>query len=76
MSPQEIVQELHHLLMDHETTCHRTCFSLQLNGVKLDNFSELKSVQELTNGCEIKVVEGIHAMVVRDLLLPLSILIY
>ncbi|XP_039267294.2 clustered mitochondria protein homolog [Styela clava] len=76
VSPQEIVQELHHLLIDHETTCQRTCFSLRLNGVKMDNFSELKSIPDLESGCEIKVVEEpyslrevkVHLRHVRELL--------
>ena len=41
----ELVQEIHQLLMDREDTCHRTCFSLQLNGNSLDNFAELKTVE-------------------------------
>ena len=41
----ELVQEIHQLLMDREETCHRTCFSLQLNGNTLDNFAELKSIE-------------------------------
>ncbi|PNI23458.1 CLUH isoform 13, partial [Pan troglodytes] len=28
VSPQEMVQEIHQVLMDREDTCHRTCFSL------------------------------------------------
>ena len=58
VSPQEMVQELHQLLMDREDTCHRTCFSLQFNGTTLDNFSELKTVEGIKEGAEIKVVEG------------------
>ena len=41
VSAMELVQEIHQLLMDREDTCQRTCFSLQLNGVTLDNFAEL-----------------------------------
>lgn len=51
----ELVQEIHQLLMDREDTCHRTCFSLQLNGVTLDNFSELKTIDGLKEGSIIKV---------------------
>ena len=54
----ELVQEIHQVLMDREETCHRTCFSLQLDGVTLDNFSELKSIENLKEGSVIKVVEG------------------
>ena len=55
VSSSEIVQELHQLLMEREDTCHRTCFSLQLDGNTLDNFAELKSVAGLKDGSVIKV---------------------
>jgi protein TIF31 len=72
----ELVQEIHQLLMDREDTCHRTCFSLQLNGVTLDNFAELKTIEGLKEGSVLKVVEEpytvrearIHVRHVRDLL--------
>ena len=76
----ELVQEIHHLLMDREDTCHRTCFSLQLNGVTLDNFAELKNIDGLADGSVIRVVEEpytvrearIHVRHVRDLLKSLD----
>lgn len=76
VSAMELVQEIHQLLMDREDTCHRTCFSLQLDGVTLDSFAELKSVEGLKDGSVIKVVEEpytmrearIHVRHVRDLL--------
>ena len=55
VSSMELVQEIHQLLMDREDTCHRTCFSLQLDGNTLDNFAELKSVEGLREGSVIKV---------------------
>lgn len=72
----ELVQEIHQLLMDREDTCHRTCFSLQLNGQVLDNFAELKSIEGLSEGILLKVVEEpytirearIHMRHIRDLL--------
>ena len=51
----ELVQEIHHLLMDREDTCSRTCFSLSLNGNTLDNFTELKSIEGFKEGAIIKV---------------------
>ena len=42
---------------DKEETCHRTCFSLQLDGQTLDAFSELKSVSGLKEGSVIKLVD-------------------
>ncbi|XP_055854274.1 protein clueless isoform X3 [Episyrphus balteatus] len=76
LSSMELVQEIHQLLMDREDTCHRTCFSLQLDGVTLDNFAELKNIEGLKHGSTVKVVEEpytmrearIHVRHVRDLL--------
>ncbi|KAM0726533.1 Clustered mitochondria protein-like protein [Formica fusca] len=76
VSSMELVQEIHQLLMDREDTCHRTCFSLQLDGNTLDNFAELKNIEGLKDGSIIKVVEEpytmrearIHVRHVRDLL--------
>ena len=45
--------------MDREDTCHRTCFSLQLDGQTLDNFMELKNIENLKEGSELHVNEGI-----------------
>ncbi|CAF3605331.1 unnamed protein product [Rotaria sp. Silwood1] len=57
VTSSELVQEIHQVLMDKEETCHRTCFSLQLDGIILDNFSELKNIDGLKEGSLIKVVE-------------------
>jgi protein TIF31 len=59
VTSMELVQEIHQMLMDKEETCHRTCFSLQLDGVTLDNFSELKTIEGLKEGSIIKLVDGI-----------------
>ncbi|KAJ8367901.1 hypothetical protein SKAU_G00079290 [Synaphobranchus kaupii] len=80
VSPQEMVQEIHQVLMDREDTCHRTCFSLQLDGNVLDNFAELKSIDGLQEGSLLKVVEEpytvrearIHVRHIRDLLKSLD----
>ncbi len=58
VTSMELVQEIHQMLMDKEETCHRTCFSLQLDGVTLDNFSELKTIEGLKEGSIIKLVDG------------------
>lgn len=76
VSSMELVHEIHQLLMDREDTCHRTCFSLQLDGVTLDNFAELKNIAGLTEGSVLNVVEEpytmrearIHVRHIRDLL--------
>ncbi|XP_074869438.1 clustered mitochondria protein homolog isoform X2 [Carettochelys insculpta] len=80
VSPQEMVQEIHQVLMDREDTCHRTCFSLQLDGNVLDNFAELKTIEGLQEGSVLKVVEEpytvrearIHVRHIRDLLKSLD----
>ncbi|GIY94979.1 clustered mitochondria protein homolog [Caerostris extrusa] len=80
VSSTELVQEIHQMLMDREETCHRTCFSLQLDGVTLDNFAELKTIDGLCEGSVIKVVEEpytvrearIHVRHIRDLLKSLD----
>lgn len=80
VSSTELVQEIHHLLMDREDTCHRTCFSLQFDSNTLDNFVEIKSIEGLKEGSVIKVVEErytvrearIHLRHVRDLIRSLD----
>ncbi|XP_028722544.1 clustered mitochondria protein homolog isoform X1 [Peromyscus leucopus] len=80
VSPQEMVQEIHQVLMDREDTCHRTCFSLHLDGNMLDHFSELRSVEGLQEGSVLRVVEEpytvrearIHVRHIRDLLKSLD----
>ena len=57
----ELVQEIYQILIDKEETCHRTCFSLQLDGTTLDNFAELKNVEGLKEGSVLKVVEGLQS---------------
>jgi protein TIF31 len=57
VTSMELVQELHLMIMDKEETCHRTCFSLQLDGTVLDNFSELKTIEGIKDGSVIKLVE-------------------
>uniref|UniRef100_T1ITX2 Clustered mitochondria protein homolog n=1 Tax=Strigamia maritima TaxID=126957 RepID=T1ITX2_STRMM len=81
VSAMELVQEIHQLLMDREDTCHRTCFSLQLEGNTLDHFVELKNIEGLKEGSVIRVVEEpynvrearIHIRHVRDLLKSLDL---
>lgn len=76
ISSMELVHEIHQLLMDREDTCHRSCFSLQLDGVTLDNFAEVKNVPDLQEGSVLKVVEEpytmrearIHVRHIRDLI--------
>ena len=59
VTSSELVQEIHQVLMDKEETCHRTCFSIQLDGIILDNFTELKNIEGLKDGSLLKVIEGL-----------------
>ncbi|XP_017559847.1 clustered mitochondria protein homolog isoform X1 [Pygocentrus nattereri] len=80
VSPLAMVQEIKQVLMDREETCHRTCFSLQLDGNTLDNFAHLRSVAGLQEGSLLRIVEDsytirevrIHLRHIRDLLKSLD----
>uniref|UniRef100_A0A3B3VVA0 Clustered mitochondria homolog n=1 Tax=Poecilia latipinna TaxID=48699 RepID=A0A3B3VVA0_9TELE len=64
VSGQMSVSELHQVLMDHELTCHHSCFSLQLGGAVLDSAAKLGSIQGIQEGALIRVVEDSY--LVRD----------
>uniref|UniRef100_A0A915BII9 Clustered mitochondria protein homolog n=3 Tax=Parascaris univalens TaxID=6257 RepID=A0A915BII9_PARUN len=82
VNSNEMVQELHQVLLERESTCHRTCFSLHLNGVALDHFTELKNIAGLREGSILKVVEEpyttrearIHVRHVREMIRSLDII--
>ncbi|VDL19190.1 unnamed protein product [Hymenolepis diminuta] len=57
VSPNEIVQEIHRAITEREDCCHRTCFYLTFNNEKLDLYTDLKSVEGLKKGSEIRLVE-------------------
>ncbi|GMR42853.1 hypothetical protein PMAYCL1PPCAC_13048 [Pristionchus mayeri] len=71
----EMLQEIHQVLLEREGTCHRTCYSLQLEGKPLDHFTEIRNVPGLKSGSTLVVVEEpytlrearIHVRHVRDL---------
>ncbi|KAF8359298.1 clu-1 [Pristionchus pacificus] len=71
----EMLQEIHQVLLEREGTCHRTCYSLQLEGKSLDHFTEIRNVPGLKSGSTLAVVEEpytlrearIHIRHVRDL---------
>ncbi|XP_062867426.1 clustered mitochondria protein homolog [Trichomycterus rosablanca] len=80
VSPLAMVQEIKQVLMDREETCQRTCFSLQLDGNTLDNFTSLKSISGLREGSLLRIVEEpytvrevrLHLRHIRDLLKSLD----
>ncbi|GMT19885.1 hypothetical protein PFISCL1PPCAC_11182 [Pristionchus fissidentatus] len=71
----EMLQEIHQVLLEREGTCHRTCYTLQLDGKPLDHFTEIRNVPGLKSGSTLSVVEEpytlrearIHVRHVRDL---------
>lgn len=57
-SLQDNVQDLRQIVLDRPESCYRTCFSLQIDGVRLDDFAELHMIEGLKDDITIKVVEG------------------
>nr|CDS27343.1 eukaryotic translation initiation [Hymenolepis microstoma] len=57
VSPNEIVQEIHRAITEREDCCHRTCFYLTFNNEKLDLYTDIKSIQGLKRGSEVRLVE-------------------
>ena len=57
-SLQDNVQDLRQIVLDRPESCYRTCFSLQIDGVRLDDFAELNMIEGLKDEATIKVVEG------------------
>ena len=80
MSTGELVNDLRGYITDREDCCHRTCFSLQYNGIPMDHFAELRSVEGLKDHSVFKVVEEpyttrearLHIRHVRDLIKSLD----
>ncbi|XP_021163395.2 clustered mitochondria protein homolog isoform X1 [Fundulus heteroclitus] len=64
VSGRMLVSELHQVLLEHELTCHRSCFSLQLGNTALDGLAELGSIEGIQDGALIRVVEDSYS--VRD----------
>ncbi|CAJ0943056.1 unnamed protein product, partial [Mesorhabditis belari] len=77
LNSSEMFHEVSQVLLDRESTCHRTCFSLHLDGKRLDNFTEIRSVEDVKDGATLHVVEDpytlrevrVHIRHLRELLL-------
>lgn len=75
-SLQDNVQDLRQIVLDRPESCYRTCFSLQIDGVRLDDFAELHMIEGLKDDATVKVVEEpysvrearIHLRRIKDLL--------
>ena len=52
------MQDLRQVVLDRPESCYRTCFSLQVDGVRLDDFAEVYMIEGLKDEATIKVVEG------------------
>ncbi|CAG8468885.1 11169_t:CDS:2 [Diversispora eburnea] len=71
----ELVQEVKQWLTDSPETCIYTCFSLALNGRRLDDYKELQE-ENISSDCDLDLIEEpyterearIHVIHVRDLL--------
>ncbi|XP_041095955.1 clustered mitochondria protein homolog [Polyodon spathula] len=59
---RELAQSLLQALGEHEETCQRTCYSLQLQGVALDPLSELGAVEGLTPGAVLRLIEEPYSL--------------
>ena len=63
-------------MLDRPESCFRTCFSLHLNGTRLDDFVELHTIKDMKEDAAVKVVDEpysvrearIHIRRLRDLL--------
>ncbi|KAK3743452.1 hypothetical protein QZH41_019537, partial [Actinostola sp. cb2023] len=75
-SLQDNVQDMRQVVLDRPESCYRTCFSLLLDGVRLDDFAELHMIEGLKDNSLIKAVEEtytvrearIHLRRLKDLL--------
>ena len=59
-SPQDNVQDMRQVVLDRPESCYKTCFSLQLDGMRLDDFAELHMIEGLKDGVTIKAVSYTH----------------
>lgn len=53
-----MIQEIHQILLERESTCYRTCFRLQFDGLPLDLFTEIRNIPNFHSGDVLQVVES------------------
>lgn len=46
------------MLLEKDSTCHRTCFRLYYEGNPLDQFTEIKNIPNIQDQVVFTVVEG------------------
>jgi hypothetical protein len=47
------------MLLERDTTCHRTCFRLYYKGNPLDQFTEIRNIFNIEDQSVFSIVEGI-----------------
>ncbi|GAV03873.1 hypothetical protein RvY_14242, partial [Ramazzottius varieornatus] len=57
ISTGDLVHEIRLVLSDRESTCHRTCYSLQVDGTAIDLFAEIKQYEQIKDGCTVRLVD-------------------
>lgn len=57
ISESDIVQELYQMLLERDSTCHRTCFRLYYGGNPLDQFTEIRNIPNIKDNALFRVVE-------------------
>lgn len=55
-----MVQELYHVLLERDTTCHRTCFKIYYESKPLDHFVEIRNIANIKPDSTFYVVEGLY----------------
>lgn len=55
-----MVQELYHLLLERDHTCHRTCFKIYYENKPLDHFVEIRNITNIKTRAVFHVVEGFY----------------
>eukprot|EP00111_Clytia_hemisphaerica_P006162 TCONS_00017832-protein len=79
LSNHDTVQDIRQIILEKPECCYRTCFSLYLEGTRLDDFMELHDIPGLSDNSVIKVVDEpysirearIHIRRLRDLLVTM-----
>lgn len=55
-----MVQELYHVLLERDHTCHRTCFKIYYENKPLDHFVEIRNITNIKTRAVFHVVEGFY----------------
>lgn len=58
-----MVQELYHVLLERDTTCHRTCFKIYYENKPLDHFVEIRNIPNIMISSTFHVVEGFFTFI-------------